>query len=67
MGTSIITGKKQICNFVGRSWATVEKWILEKDFPAQKIEGVWESDSELITLWRRKQIANSLHPKSCQE
>jgi hypothetical protein len=52
----ILTGKKQICNFLGRSWRTVEYWIREKEFPARKIDGVWESDSELITGWRRRQI-----------
>jgi hypothetical protein len=52
----ILTGKKNICNFVGRSWDTVERWIRERGFPARKIDGVWESDSELITAWRRRQI-----------
>ena len=54
--TFILTGKKNICNFLGRSWDTVERWIREKGFPARKIDGVWESDSELITNWRRRQI-----------
>ena len=54
--TFILTGKKNICNFLGRSWDTVERWIREKGFPARKIDGVWESDSELITNWRRSQI-----------
>jgi hypothetical protein len=51
-----LTGKKNICNFLGRSWAIVERWIREREFPARKIDGVWESDSELITAWRRSQI-----------
>ena len=54
--TFILTGKKNICNFLGRSWDTVERWIREEGFPARKIDGVWESDSELITNWRRSQI-----------
>ena len=56
MTTFLLTGKKQICNFLGRGWPTVEKWIIEKNFPARKIDGVWESDSDLITAWRRRQI-----------
>ena len=56
MTTYSLTGKKNICNFLGRSWDTVERWIREKEFPACKIDGVWESDSELITNWRRRQI-----------
>ena len=54
--TFILTGKKNICNFLGRSWDTVERWIREKGFPARKIDGVWESDSELITAWRQSLI-----------
>ena len=56
MTTFIISGKKNICNFLGRSWDTVERWIREREFPARKIDGIWESDSELITEWRRSQI-----------
>lgn len=56
MTTFILTGKKNICNFLGRSWRIVERWIMERGFPARKIDGVWESDSELITAWRRSQI-----------
>jgi len=56
--TFSLTGKKNICNFMGRSWDTVERWIRERGFPATKIDGIWESDSELITLWRRRQVAN---------
>jgi len=56
MTTFLLTGKKNICNFVGRSWKTVEEWIVCQDFPARKLNGVWESDSELITQWRRKKI-----------
>jgi hypothetical protein len=56
--TNFLTGKKTICNFLGRSWWTVEKWIRERGFPAQLIDGRWESDSDLIAKWRRRQVAN---------
>jgi hypothetical protein len=52
----MISGKKNICNFLGRSWDTVERWIREREFPARKIDGIWESDSELITAWRQNLI-----------
>jgi hypothetical protein len=48
-----LTGKKEICNFVGRSWVTVEKWIINLSFPARLMGGRWESDGDLITEWRR--------------
>jgi hypothetical protein len=62
MSKHILSGKKTICNFLGRSWLTVERWIREKNFPARKIDGVWESDSELITEWRRSLIKESQRP-----
>ena len=54
----ILTGSKEIQEFVGRSWAVIYKWTKERDFPARKIDGVWESDTELIMEWRKKQIIN---------
>ena len=65
--TFILTGKKNICNFLGRSWDTVERWIREEGFPARKIDGVWESDSELITNWRRSQINGGAAAKPGKE
>jgi len=53
----VLVGKKEICNFVRRSWKTIQEWLATRGFPAKKINGVWESDGELITQWRRRQIA----------
>ncbi|MBU0995804.1 MAG: hypothetical protein KJ737_25190 [Proteobacteria bacterium] len=52
----MLTGSKEITEFVGRSWKIIYRWIQEKDFPAKKIDGVWESDTELILQWRTDQI-----------
>jgi len=51
-----LTGKKRICGFVGRSWDTIYDWIQNREFPAAKISGVWESDQELIIKWKQKMI-----------
>jgi hypothetical protein len=61
MKSSILTGRKQIQNFVGRDWRLIVRWVEIKEFPARKIDGVWESDAALIETWRRAQI------KSCQQ
>jgi hypothetical protein len=53
----ILSGKKDICRYVGRSWSTIRKWVDEKDFPARKLDGIWEADAELIIQWRQRQIA----------
>lgn len=31
------------------------KWIVEKDSPAEKLNGVWEADAEMIVGWRKNQ------------
>jgi len=51
-----LSGKKQITSFVSRSWRTVSFWIAEKEFPAVKIDGIWESHTDLIEQWRFRQI-----------
>jgi hypothetical protein len=53
---TILTGKKMIMSVVGRSWATILSWIEKRNFPTRKIDGVWESDTELIIEWRKKEI-----------
>lgn len=52
----IITGKKTIEKICGRSWDTILVWILERDFPACKIDGVWQSHCELINEWMKLQV-----------
>jgi hypothetical protein len=47
---------KAICGHVYRSEATVLSLIRDYDFPATKIGGIWESDIDLISEWRRQQI-----------
>jgi hypothetical protein len=56
LSKTILTGRKQIMNFVGRSWPTIQKWIDEDGFPARKLDGVWEADGDLVIEWRRRQI-----------
>jgi len=57
---TILTGKKRIMAFVGRSWPTIMLWVEEMNFPARKLNGVWESDTELIIEWRKKEIQRQL-------
>jgi len=59
-----LSGMKAICGYVNRSEVTVLKWIRELRFPSTKIGGgIWESDTELIDRWRRKQIEADEGPK----
>lgn len=59
--TKSLTGKKRIACYANRSWATVLKWIKDDHFPATKIDGIWESDKEMIDNWKKNKIL-----KSCQ-
>lgn len=60
MSENFLKGKEAISAFVGRSWKVVHEWIRERDFPARKINGVWESDPQLIVEWRRREILGRL-------
>ena len=57
MEDNALVGHKEIQNHVRRSWKTIKLLIDTKGFPAKKIEGIWESDIELIQQWRKKQIS----------
>ena len=51
-----LTGRKEILEYARRSWQTVERWIKEEEFPARKLDGVWESSTDLIDEWKREKI-----------
>ncbi len=57
-----LSGMKEICGYLKRSERTVLNLIRLQKFPAKKLGGVWESDKELIHLWRKKQIQ---HQANC--
>ena len=54
-----LTGTKEIHDYVRRSWETIERWIKEEGFPAKKLDGVWESSTDLIDEWKREKIGKN--------
>lgn len=54
-----LSGMKEITAYVRRSESTVLTLIREFDFPAKKICGVWESDTEVVDNWRRRLIGEN--------
>jgi hypothetical protein len=60
MGKSLV-GKKEITAYVRRSWVIIRRWTLKDNFPARKIDNVWESNTDLVDEWKRTKI------KPCQE
>lgn len=59
-----LPGMKDICKFCNRSPATILIWIRDRAFPAVKIGGSWESDTELIDDWRKQQIRDDIHART---
>jgi hypothetical protein len=59
MTSTILSGRKEIQSFVGRRWDVIAAWIKGRSFPAEKIDGRWESDTDLVLQWRRDQIVNT--------
>ena len=57
---SSLSGMKAICQHMKKSDVTILKLVREEGFPAKKIGGTWESDTELIDRWRRVKIAKGL-------
>ena len=51
-----LIGMAEIAKHVRRSESTVLQLIRNMDFPARKIGGIWESDTEKIKEWRREMI-----------
>lgn len=47
-----MSGMKAIAAYMQRSEDSVLRLIREYGFPARKILGIWESDTEMIEQWR---------------
>ncbi|CAG36306.1 hypothetical protein [Desulfotalea psychrophila] len=53
---TILVGMDQITAYAGRNKETIRQAIVSRGFPAVKVRGRWESNSQLIEEWQRKQI-----------
>lgn len=51
-----LVGKKEIAIYTRRSWITIQVWIEKENFPACKLDGVWESMKPLIDAWKVSKI-----------
>lgn len=47
----ILSGLNQICKHIKRSEDKVLQWIRTKNFPARKIDGRYETTTDLIEEW----------------
>jgi excisionase family DNA binding protein len=51
-----LSGIKEISEYTGRPWETVQRWITNRGFPAIKLEGRWESIKALVDEWFKREI-----------
>lgn len=56
MAKNMLLGMKAIADYTGRDRATIMKWIEGENFPAAKVDGRWESHTELIDNYQRRRI-----------
>lgn len=58
----VLVGLVIIGGYCGRSPKIIRKLVKENNFPAVKIFGRWESNTDLIDVWQHNLVA-----KSCEE
>ncbi len=51
-----LRGKRQICKYTKRSWATLQRLQKQDGFPMFFNGGRWEADSELINKYNRSKL-----------
>jgi hypothetical protein len=56
----ILVGMQEIEKYVGRPGNTIKQWIRDNNFPAVKINGRWESNTDLIDAYRLRRIEELL-------
>lgn len=55
-----LNGMKEICTYVSRSEATVLDWILRDCFPADNVNGIWESSTNRIDAFFKAKAMEAL-------
>lgn len=63
--TTALSGMNAIQDYcrsiqLASSAASLMQMIRDCGFPARKLGGIWESDKEEITIWRRKYIRGEI-------
>ena len=59
--TNTLLGMKEIAAYTGRDRATIMKWINDENFPAIKVDGRWESNTDLIDTYRQQRIERAVN------
>lgn len=54
----VLVGMEAIGFYCGRSSKIIKKLVKENNFPAIKICGRWESNTDLVDRWQHNLVAN---------
>jgi len=54
--SKILVNMSEISAYAGRPANTIKAWVKEHNFPAVKIDGRWESNTELIDNFQKRRI-----------
>jgi len=57
----LLVGMKEIAQYCLRTPPTIIEWILRLEFPAYKMGGIWEAETEEIVEWKEKIKGESCH------
>lgn len=57
MTSKILVGKQEISRYSRASWQTIRVWIRAEEFPAEKIDGVWRSITDMVDEWHKVKIS----------
>jgi len=62
--TTRLLGMKEIAEYTGRSPKIVIKWSENDNFPAVKIDGQWESNTDLIDGYQLRRIERAVQSQT---
>jgi hypothetical protein len=51
-----LAGLKEIGGYMRRDIKTITRWIRQEGFPADRVGGMWVSDTRAIARWRRGRL-----------
>jgi hypothetical protein len=54
--SNILVNMSEIVAYTGRPANTIKAWVKKHNFPAVKIDGRWESNTELIDNFQKRRI-----------
>ncbi len=55
-----LTGMKEISAYTKRSEATVMDWIMRENFPADNVNGIWETSTDRVDSFYRAKAMEAL-------